>query len=347
MRHPMTFQLRVRGVTLTELMVAMGLSVMLLGGVATMFVSSRSTYVSSERLARIEENGRFALDSIQRDLRGAGFVGCNQRAQYHNVLNDATNANNMWNFQAGIRVHNALSSSSWVPTLDTAQVPSPMMNSDVLILHSPVPATPVNSLRAAMTSPTDVVPVKQYPAGHKGVFRDNQIVMVSSCEHSTVFEITKYDPQAGTLEHKVLTPPATSPGNAVDTLEWRYTQFDSVVAIQTVIYYVRDVSGVPTLFRRIDNNTPEALVEHVENMQVQLGYDTDNDRQANDLVDPSAATTSDRIISATVALLVRSPETFNDGATRTYNLLGTTVTTNDNYMRKVFSTTVLIRNTAE
>jgi type IV pilus assembly protein PilW len=348
-----------RGITLVELLVAMALSMLLLGGVATMFVSSRATYSTSERLARIEENGRFALDSIQRDLRGAGFTGCNQSATVHNVLNGGKVANSLWNFEEGIIGHNALN-PGWAPTLDTAKVPSPLEGSDVLVMHAPLPANPASPLRAAMAGPTAVVPVKQFATGN-GIFRDNQIVMVANCEHASIFEITKYDPQAGTIEHAISSGkphpsggPATSPGNAFDTLEWRYTQFDNVVALQTVIYYVRefDADGnvatpnVPTLYRRIDNNDPEPLVENVEMMQVRFGYDSDNDRIANDNVVPSALTTPKRIVSATVALLVRSPETYNERGSRTYTVLDTSVTKDDLYMRKVFTTTVLIRNTA-
>ena len=65
-----------RGFSLTELMVAMTLSLILLGGVIAVFSSARTTYETTDRLSRIQESGRFALDSMVTDLRATGFIGC-------------------------------------------------------------------------------------------------------------------------------------------------------------------------------------------------------------------------------------------------------------------------------
>ena len=53
---------RSRGFSVIELMVAMAISLLLLGGVISIFVSSKSSYETNERLSRIQENGRFALN---------------------------------------------------------------------------------------------------------------------------------------------------------------------------------------------------------------------------------------------------------------------------------------------
>ncbi|RFF27319.1 hypothetical protein DZK25_07910 [Wenzhouxiangella sp. 15181] len=61
------------GFTLIELMVAMVLSLFLLGGVILMYVSTKSTYEDVDRLSRLQENVRFASDYLVRDVRNAGF----------------------------------------------------------------------------------------------------------------------------------------------------------------------------------------------------------------------------------------------------------------------------------
>lgn len=338
---------RSHGLNLVELLVAISLSVLLLAGVGTIFSSSRSTYATNEGLARIEENGRFALDSIAQDVRGAGYVGCNKNAVKYNVLNGGNTAGSLWNFGEGVRAFDAQSGAAWAPTLDTAQVPQPLSGSDVLILHVPRPANPMLRLTGAMASPTDVINVRTYPTGHQGVFHNNQILMISNCESSTVFEVTDYDPQAGTIQHgEDADGTATSPGNSTDSLQWPYDANSSVVAVQSVVYYVREFDGVPTLYRRIDNGAPQPLAENVEMMQLRVGYDSNADRVADDNVVPSTATTHDRIVSVSIALLVRAPEPYGAAASRTYTVLDTPVTYNDRYMRKVFTTTALVRNTA-
>src|SRR5690606_26366701 len=40
------------------------------------FGASRAAYQMSEGMARVQENARFAMDFIQRDLRMAGHFGC-------------------------------------------------------------------------------------------------------------------------------------------------------------------------------------------------------------------------------------------------------------------------------
>lgn len=62
-----------RGFTLIELMVAMVLSLFLIGGVVLMYASSKAAYLDSNQLSRLQENIRFASDYMVRDIRNAGF----------------------------------------------------------------------------------------------------------------------------------------------------------------------------------------------------------------------------------------------------------------------------------
>lgn len=72
-----------RGVSLIELMVALVIGALLLLGLVEVFSASRSAYQLSSGLARTQENGRFALDLLQRDIRLAGHMGCvNDQARF-------------------------------------------------------------------------------------------------------------------------------------------------------------------------------------------------------------------------------------------------------------------------
>ena len=53
-----------RGFSLVELMVALALSLVLMSGVLSIFFSSKVTYLANEKTARLQENGRTALDLI-------------------------------------------------------------------------------------------------------------------------------------------------------------------------------------------------------------------------------------------------------------------------------------------
>lgn len=65
-----------RGFSLIELMVAMTLGLMLVMGVAQLFLSSKRSFVLQQHMAVVQENARFVLTRVSRDLRQAGMFGC-------------------------------------------------------------------------------------------------------------------------------------------------------------------------------------------------------------------------------------------------------------------------------
>ena len=62
------------GFTLIELMIAMLIGVFLMAGVIQIFLSAKQAYRLQENLSRLQENGRFAMDIITKDIRQAGYV---------------------------------------------------------------------------------------------------------------------------------------------------------------------------------------------------------------------------------------------------------------------------------
>lgn len=73
---------RQAGLTLLELMISLGLGLILLTGIGTIYVGSNQTYRVQEQNARIQESGRYALDLIGRSVRQAGYWNMT------NVVND-------------------------------------------------------------------------------------------------------------------------------------------------------------------------------------------------------------------------------------------------------------------
>ncbi|MCX7098670.1 MAG: PilW family protein [Methylococcales bacterium] len=64
------------GLSLLEVMIALLLGAFLLGGVLKIFIGSNQTYMMQENLSRLQENGRFAMTFISRDIRMTGYWGC-------------------------------------------------------------------------------------------------------------------------------------------------------------------------------------------------------------------------------------------------------------------------------
>ena len=64
------------GISMVEILVALVISLFLLGGIVQVFIANKASYSFSNAISRIQENGRYAMDTMTQDLRGAGFNGC-------------------------------------------------------------------------------------------------------------------------------------------------------------------------------------------------------------------------------------------------------------------------------
>ena len=66
---------RCAGFTLVELMIAMLISVMLMTAIIELFVTSNKSYAQLNRAARLQENARYAINTLKQDLGLVRFFG--------------------------------------------------------------------------------------------------------------------------------------------------------------------------------------------------------------------------------------------------------------------------------
>lgn len=64
---------RQAGLTLVEIMVAITLSIFLLGGVISIFASSKQSYLLQDEMGTLHENERIAMYLLNREIRMAGY----------------------------------------------------------------------------------------------------------------------------------------------------------------------------------------------------------------------------------------------------------------------------------
>ncbi|RLA04834.1 MAG: hypothetical protein DRQ47_02705, partial [Gammaproteobacteria bacterium] len=63
------------GLSLVELMVAMFVGMILIGGTASVYLASKRSYIEVERMARMTQNSRFAVQMVSEALIHAGYTG--------------------------------------------------------------------------------------------------------------------------------------------------------------------------------------------------------------------------------------------------------------------------------
>ena len=328
------------GFSLVELMVAMTIGLILLGGALSVLYSSKLTYYENERIGRLQESGRAAVELMLRDMRAGGFKGCNQTTAFTNALASPTGL--LWNFAAPVQGYESTGAGSWSPAVDAAII-TPRSGSDILAVRTSRIDAPTFTTNASMTSSTADMTVDKATAD---TITAGQSVMISDCSAAAVFAVTT---AVGAGATATITHAATDLGIA-------FPVGAHVVPVDTVIYYIRDSATVrdgirnPSLWRKVGTAAAQELIEGIESMQILYGADTDGDRLVNSYMDAgavNAAANWARVVSVSVALLIRSVEpnsTTTDN--KPYSLLGTTVGPfNDRYERTLYTTTVTLRNT--
>ncbi len=93
-------RVRQMGFSIVELMVALVLGLLLIGGVVNIFMTNQQSFRTNENMGRMQENARISFELMAREVRQAGGNLCGTTLMA-NVLNNATTA---WtsNWDAGV-----------------------------------------------------------------------------------------------------------------------------------------------------------------------------------------------------------------------------------------------------
>ena len=324
------------GVGLVEMMVALALGLLVIGVIGTVYLGSRQSYRVEEALSRIQENARFALEVMGRDIRMAGYMGCSSRMLTpKNTLNSPTAFN--YNFAEPLVGYESTGVGTWSPAVD-AGITNKLSGNDILTLRSAIETNARIDAPFMNTSSADI---------HVTADSDlkvDEIVMVSDCAAAAIFQITNFN-VSGAGNNVVHNTGGTSPGNATKDLGKTFKNDAAIVRPSTVTYYLRNNAAVaPALYRKSGTADAEELIENVEGMQILYGIDTDGDLTANRYVAANAVANMAEVMTVRVSLLLRSDDASLADALVPYTFNGTTVTPTDRRLRRVFTATFGLRN---
>ncbi len=332
---------RQAGLSLVELMVAMILGLILVGGVIQIYISNNQTYRVTEAASRIQESGRAALRILSRHVRMAGFTGCaGKLMSFTNTLNGASNPGFLYDFDIAIQGFEG-SGGAWNPALD-ASITNVVENTDVLSTRGAFSAP--TAITGQPNNASDCPNAASHTANLKvddptGLAVDD-IVIASNCSQASIFQIT--DITASIIGHAAA---GTTPGNSTDNIAACYAGSGQLSRISTVSFFIRNnPNGIPSLYRQEGTKAAEEYVEGVEDMQITFGIGDGVSNLVNQFVTADNITDWDDVISVRIALLLRSVEDNITTQAQTYTFNGNTETATDRALRRVYTTTVAIRN---
>ena len=328
---------RPHGFSLVELMISLLITLILMGGIGQVFLSSKKSFTIQDSLGRQQENGRYAIDTVTADLRRAGYWGGNAQIADINgslgIVDDDgtcpnTSGNTSWGRMIDRRITGLNDTSAGYACIPTTGTTGKYLRGDVVTVRYTAPW-----VVGGTTTPT---------------FEANRLYLRSDLFRGRIFQGSdEADP-----ENAISTPPA-------------FSERESELIARA--YYIGD-SGrrcgngdvIPSLFRQTlgPNGSPvaEEIAYGVDHFQVRYGVDTDGDdavEQSFDAGDSGLDATAEwqQVIAARVWILTRAecPETgFTHPDDQDYDMGDISYDPPDTpdfgYRRQLFQTTVKLRN---
>jgi type IV pilus assembly protein PilW len=326
------------GLSLVELMVAMAIGTFLLAGAITVFGKTRDLYRTNDAAARLQETARYAMGTIEADLRMANYWGLMSRAD----LIENGPALDLANLPAVDPSYSLPAElSGYAGTIDecgamwAVKLPAYIEATDSYTLGCA--AAGAGAVAGADTLTIRRSSTEQILAGTPLTNSAGRIKLQTSRVQGTLFST------------------ATLPAGYLPPLS-------ETRALVVNGYYIGQDSderaGTPSLRRKqldVAGGAPTIadlqIVPGVEDLQVELGADFNDDQNADYFVQPGTAIpTGDQIVAVRVWLLVRAEQQeqgYTDG--RTYDYASRTgadvLAPADSFRRLLVSKTIALRNT--
>lgn len=347
------------GVGLVEVMIALLLSLFTIGVIIQVFLGNHRTFLITEAVARVQEESRFALNLLQKELRLAGYLGCISK-QGVTITSTLSATTTPYDFRIRIRGYDNLGST--LPTaisgLFGAGEPKPRSGSDLLLIQSPVGnGVPVIRNNSAAQLFAQLLSTKaNYCAPNKPAYSDfceGDIVMVSDCQKARVFQITNVQAAGGELNINHSNSNSYVPGNTVSSwggnsapAEERFGPGSLLHRLETRLYYIaRPAADRPwTLYRKNGSAAGTPVVDGIADLQLTYGEDRNRDRAADTYVTAGSVSNWDNVMSVGIALLLRSGQGGVLSSPQSVSFAGGTFQSADSHWYWATETTVALRN---
>jgi Tfp pilus assembly protein PilW len=325
---------RATGFSLVEMMLAMLIGMIIMGGILSIYSNTRETQRSSSDQLQLVADARFAIDTISYDLRHAGMYGGTNLPTTIKCYKDDTQCT------AALATAVGDCYTRWY-----IDIVNPVYGSD--------DAIPVNpdgiaySCIADHQADTDVLVVH---------YADSNPIVTNDLASSTAYVRSNY---LGGEIFIGTSIPSVPGDDEVDPAVIKPNQLTHNHLLYSRAYYISNFTdtagdGRPSL-RRVDlvpGATGPAVEDQlilpgVEDLQVQYGVDTNGDKWVDQYVNADAVTDWTRVYAAKLWVLVRAEHKETDmDTTQSFNLGGKDITLGGprDYRRLLVSSIVQLRN---
>lgn len=316
------------GVSLTSLLVSLALGLVLSAAVIALYLEAKRQYLFDEEVTRLQQNGRYAINLLRRELLLAGFLGGldTNSLPPESAVRPGCDMNGLWPLGRLLPLDLQTDYRGGAPRtvtglkLDCLAASTLKHGSDLLAIRRVAgEATLANGIYAAGAGAVD--------DGHW---------YLRWREHDGAADWW----QAGRID----AAQARAGSGA-----WYWRVHSRIFHVRR--YSVEPADAIPTLCAAglaASGMLTQCLVEGVEYLLLELGIDESGDGVPDYYLRHPTATELPWAVSARIHLLQRGLTPLEDYRDRRHYHLGQTSLdiAGDGYLRRVFSTTVQLRNAA-
>jgi len=304
-----------KGFTIIELLVAMTISLVVMGAIYTTFKSQQNSYIVQTQISSMQQNLRAAMYMLTRDIQMAGY--------YTNFDSDTYAMN--WDDLDGDNETIRSLIHAFDNRNDGGGGDGIKDGTDLVVI---IKAAESIQLAAGETASGNTV-----PASLRNV--DNLVsgkcAMLVKHDLSTA-DFFQVQDDSGDMTLTI-------------SLDNIYTQDDWIFRADVIIYYVNDDLDHPCLLRKNlgSNETAQVVAENIDNLQLQ--YLLNDGSLVNDPHNPPTTSGSD-VRAVKVFLLARTANIItNYTDPNTYNMGNNPIPNpNDGYRRKLLTSIIKTRN---
>lgn|GEM_PF-3534787 len=305
-----------RGFSLVEMMLAMLIGIIIMGGILSVYTNTRDLQRSSEDQVNLVTDARFALETIGYDLRHAGVYGGTNLPSLVSCRMGDVSCPAMMPLATGdcfnqwyINIDQSVFGGESVPPAGYTCILNHQANTDVLVV------------RYADSNAVDTANLVPGTAYVRSNYLSGQLFM------GTAQPVIPDDTGTLTANHQL------------------YSR----------AYYISDFTNTPgdgqPSLRRVDLiNGPQVqdqlILPGATNLQVQYGEDLDEDGAIDKFVNADAVTDFTKVYAVRLWVLIKTEhEETGLNTARTYTIAGNNISVpNDGYRRLLISSVIKMRN---
>ena len=361
---------RLTGFSLTELLLAMVIGLVVLLGIAQIFISTKGANALLVAEAELQENARFAFSSMTSIIQQTAHFGCRTSSQLttQSLLNFNEQTFQPWRAIEGWEAAGTQHGSTYQTALNQVVLNTPnthWSNASTAVLDTGIEAvkdSDIVKVWYASAQRSHLTALTKDRISFAGLdLEQGDIVVLNDCKGVTFAQVCRCEDSDSIAcmgldtQADISVSGCSLPGNKAWNPNTVSLATAEISILREAVFFVgkRDnqTAKPPSLFmHRLGQDGKlgerEEIMEGVESVQILYGEDYNNDQSPDTYLDASRVSQWENVVSLRVSLLLRSRKNnlVPSNAKVYFNGATVSLASGDHHLRRVYTSTISLRN---